>query len=102
MGKQLNAKESKVNIEELNRRKNGDKEQLSPILTDGEKVQMSVMLEKLNLLQAQLRQVQIATSELVTTIVKSRGLNPKEYGVNLAAGKVVPIETGAPKEKAKS
>ena len=86
----------KVTIEELARRGNGSKGQVSDVLTEGEKVQMAVMLEKLNLLQAQLSQIQMGTSDLINTIVTSRGLDPQKYGVNLAAGRILPIDTVMP------
>lgn len=91
-----NAKGSKLDIRALATRKNGDREQVSDTLTAGEKVQVAVMVEKLNGLQTQLAQIQGATSELITTIVVSRGLDPKKYGVNLAAGKILPVGPVAP------
>lgn len=101
MGNKLNAKESKVSIDDLKKRKDGDKEQLPLTMSEGEKVQLAVLLEKISLTQEQLRQYQIAASELVATIVKSRGLDPKEYGVNLAAGQILPVASGASKGKGK-
>jgi len=81
----------KVDIETLARRKDGSKEQPSYVLTEGEKVQLSVLFERLNLLNAQLEQIRQGTSELITSIVKARGLDTKKYGVNLAAGRILPV-----------
>ena len=64
---------------------------ISDDLTEGEKVQVAVMLEKMNLLQGQLTQVQKAASDLISAIVKLRGLDPANYGINLAAGKILPV-----------
>ena len=89
MGK-INA-HSKLDIGTLNRRKDGNKEQMSDVLTEGEKVQMAVMMERLNTLQAQLDQIRRATADLITSIVVARGLDPQKYGVNLAAGRVLPV-----------
>jgi len=86
------ARAPKVDVGELARRGNGSKGQVSDVLTEGEKVQMAVMLEKLNLLQAQLDQIRMGTSDLINTIVTGHGLDPQKYGVNLAAGRILPIE----------
>jgi len=86
----------KVDIGTLARRGNGAKEQMSDVLTEGEKVQVSIMMERLNLLQAQLEQVKMATAELITSIVTARGLDPHKYGVNLAAGRILPVEPPQP------
>ena len=88
----LNAKEGKVDIGALVRRGDGRGEQVSDVLTEGEKVQVAVMVERLNNLQAQLDQMKRATADLITSIVSARGLDPQKYGVNLAVGKVLPIE----------
>lgn len=83
---------TKVDVGVLGRRKDGSKEAVSDVLTEGEKVQMAVMLERLNLLQAQLDQIRRATSDLINTIVTSRGLDTQKYGVNLAVGRILPID----------
>lgn len=90
----LNTRESKVDIEALVKRGDGQKKPMSDVLTDGEKVQMAVMLERLNNLQSQLDQIRRATGDLITSIVVARGLDPKLYGVNLAAGRILPVEGG--------
>ena len=95
----LNAKESKVDIGALSRRGDGSKEQMTDVLTEGEKVQMAVMIERLNNLQAQLDQIRRATADLITSIVTVRGLDPQKYGVNLAAGRVLPTEEGVSNAK---
>ena len=96
----LNAQQDKVKLEQLMaRRKDGSKEAISDTLTDGEKVQLSVMLEKVNVLQSQLNQVTGAFTELIASIVTLRGLDVREYGVNLAAGRILPIDKPKPIEK---
>lgn len=92
----LNTEKGKVGIEALARRKDGGKEQMSDVLTEGEKVQMAVMVERLNNLQAQLDQIRRATADLITSIVTARGLDPQKYGVNLAAGRILPVEGQQP------
>lgn len=96
----VNAHE-KIDIEALAKR-NGGKEQVSDVLTEGEKVQVAVMLEKLNTLQAQLNQIRSATSDLITCIVMARGYDPQKYGVNLAAGRILPVDEPKPAEAAPS
>jgi len=96
MADKVNAKSAKVRVEELAQHGDGKKELLPDILTEGEKVQVAIMFERLNALQAQLGQVRNACSELITTIVVARGFDPKKYGVNLAAGRVLPVDV--PKE----
>ena len=91
----------KVGIEQLARRDNGAKERVSDVLTEGEKVQVAVMMEKLNLLQTQLDQIKQATAALITSIVVVRGLDPQKYGVNLAAGRVLPVESPLPQPESK-
>ena len=86
----------KIGIEDLARRGNGNKESISDALTEGEKVQMAVMLERLHTIQAQLDQIRMGTSDLINSIVTSRGLDPQKYGVNLAAGRILPIDTVMP------
>ena len=61
------------------------------LLTDGEKVQMAVMLEKLQIVETQAKQVRLGLSELITSIVRQRGLDPMKFGVNLGAGRILPI-----------
>ena len=87
----VNAMTQKVDIGALARRKDGNKGQMTEVLTEGEKVQVAIMMERLNLLQTQLDQIKGATAELITSIVIARGLDPVKYGVNLAAGKVLPV-----------
>ena len=95
----LNAKEGKVDIEALARRGDGKKEPMSDVLTEGEKVQVAVMIERLNNLQVQLDQMKRATADLITSIVTLRVRDPKAYGVNLAAGKILPVEGGVSSAK---
>jgi agmatine/peptidylarginine deiminase len=61
----------------------------SCILTEAEKVQVSVMIEKVMALQNQLRDTQVALSSLIESIVWARNLDPAFFGVNLAAGKIL-------------
>ena len=66
------------------------------MLTEAEKIQMTVLLQRAQELQAQFNQVNIGLSGLVAQIVTSRKLNPKIYGVNLAAGRILPLDQPQP------
>ena len=106
----VNAEKGKVKIEDLvslpltraerrritrAERKDGKHLLASPlteVLSEAEKVQLVVLIEKVNTLQAQLQQVQLGLSGLIGSIVGQRGLDPKKFGVNLAAGKILPID----------
>ena len=70
----------------------GGHPQVSDDLTPSERVQMTIMFDRLNLLNAQLREVDLATRELIRSIVTARGKNPEKFGVNLAAGKILPVQ----------
>ena len=70
-----------------------EKEEQLNLLTEVETVQVSVILEKLVGLKTQTSQVERAFSGLITSIVESKGLDPKHYGVNLKEGKVLPLES---------
>jgi len=85
----VNAGQKVVRIGDLHK-SNGGKPSVE--LTEGEKVQVSVIFEKLSGLQSQLDLVKIGLSELITSIVTARGLDPAHYGVNLAAGKVLLVD----------
>ena len=68
-------------------------------LTETEMTQVQVMLERLNALQAQLQEtnqalqkVDAATRNLIGSIVQARGRDPMKFGVNLAAGRILPID----------
>ena len=87
----VNAK-NKVTAEDLAKRGNGGKEQVVLDLAEHEKVQVAILLEKVNILRAQLDQVSQALSELIRSIVGIRGLDTDKFGVNLAAGKILPVE----------
>lgn len=92
MSKRTNAK-NRLKVEQVMARRNdGDKEIGSELLTEAEKVQMSVLLEKLADLQSQSEQVRRAISALIVSIVSARGLDPKRYGVNVGQGKVLPLD----------
>ena len=68
------------------------KPKVSDDLTPSERVQLTLMLDRLNLLNNQLREVDLATRELVGSIVMARGRDPLKFGVNLAAGKILPVQ----------
>jgi hypothetical protein len=87
----VNAKD-KTKLQDLAKLRDNGGGQADYPLTDGEKVQMAIMLEKVNGLQAQLNQASQATADLISSIVKARGLDPKKFGVNLAAGKILPTD----------
>ena len=61
-------------------------------LTEVEKTTFGIVLERLNQLQTDFQKVQVAVSGMVDQSVKMRGLDPKKFGVNLAAGKILPID----------
>ena len=105
----VNATEGKVKIEGLaplnraERRRTaradkGDGQHPDYPLTEAEKIQVAVLIEKMNTLQAQIQQVQVGLSGLITSIVELRGLDPKKFGVNLAAGKILPVDAPAGSE----
>ena len=89
MGKKVNTG-SKLKLDELPFG-GGTKEDVCQ-LTEDEKVLFAIMLEKAGGLQAQLEQVQKAIASLVGRMVESRKLDPQLFGVNLAAGRILPIE----------
>ena len=96
----INTHRQKVRLEDLaNARKDGSKEAMSDVLTEAEKVQVAVLIEKAQTLQAQFNQVNQGLSGLITSIVTARGLDPKEFGVNLAAGRILPIDSPIPVNK---
>lgn len=61
-------------------------------LTEPEKVQVALILREVATLQGNLNQTNAALGALIDSIVRSRGLDPKTFGVNLAAGKILPLE----------
>ena len=69
-----------------------EKQEAERVLTQGEKVQLAIMFEKLNMLETQVQQVRAGVGELITSMVTHRGLDPIAYGVNLAEGMIKPIE----------
>lgn len=94
MTDQINTKKQKVKVEQIMPQGgNGRKEIADPfLLTEGEKIQLIVIIEKVNTLKAQLDQVSKGLSDLITSIVVIRGLNPEKFGVNLAAGRILPVD----------
>ena len=61
------------------------------LLTEAEKYNVELLLQKQQELQQQLNKVAIALSGFISQTVSARGLNPKSWGVNLAAGRILPI-----------
>lgn len=99
MGK-ANARNRLLKLEALAKRGGDGKEPVNDALTEGEKVQVGVMLERLNTLQAQLDQVRRATADLISSIVVARGLDPQKFGVNLAVGRILPVDKHPPQQVA--
>jgi len=62
-------------------------------LTDVEKATIPIVVERVNILQAELQKAQFALSGLITQAVQARRLDPNKFGVNLAAGRILPVET---------
>lgn len=92
--KRVNAIGEKLQIKDLaDRGKDGDKGKADiTLLTEAEKTQVAVLVERVSALQVQFNQVNSALSELIRSIVVMRGLDSAEFGVNLAAGRVLPID----------
>ena len=61
-------------------------------LTEIEKVQVEIIVKKLNELQAKTVLVQQILSGSIKKIVELRGLDTTRFGVNLAAGRILPVE----------
>ena len=62
-------------------------------LTEVEKATLAIVIERVNQLQAELQKAQMALSGLITQAVQGRGLDTLKFGVNLAAGRVLPVDT---------
>lgn len=69
------------------------------VLTDGEKAILTVLLEKAQWVETEDQKVQmerqksrLALSGMVGQIVQARGLDVTKFGVNLAAGRIMPID----------
>lgn len=85
-----------LKLDNLKHRKDGGGEDPKRILSEGEKVQVAVMLERLTALETQTQQIRLGLADLIRTIVVSRGLDDSKFGVNLAAGRILPIDKGNP------
>ncbi|KKK91843.1 hypothetical protein LCGC14_2708880 [marine sediment metagenome] len=85
-----NAK-TKVRMEEVMGRKS--KPQME--ITEAEKINFSILMERSQQLKAEFDKVGIAIAGLEGQIVISRGLDPQKYGVNLAAGMILSTEQPA-------
>jgi hypothetical protein len=62
------------------------------LLTDVEKYTLELLIVKQQELQQQMNKIAVALSGTISQAVTSRGLNPKNWGVNLGVGKVLPID----------
>ena len=82
----VNAGEKLVKMEELMGK------EADMLLNDAEKINLSILLEKAQEIQAQFERVQTAIQGLVRQVVTLRGLDPAKYGMNLAAGRILPLE----------
>lgn len=85
MAKRVNVRD-RVKMEQLT----GKTPQME--LSEAETINFKILVEKSQQLQAEFNQVQKAIAGLVGQIITSRGLNPKKFGVNLAAGRILPLE----------
>ncbi len=88
MGKMKQAHE----LEKLRERQEDPK----MLLTEAEKCNLDVLLVKQQELQQQLNKLAIALSGFIAQTVTSRGLNPKDWGVNLGAGRILPVNAQIP------
>ena len=89
MGKKVNA------VEDLGKPNRAERRRVAKAgveLTDAEKVTFAILIEKVNLLQRQTQECQMALSTNIGQAVEARGLDPQKFGINLAAGKILPIE----------
>ena len=89
MVKKVNAVEDLANLNRAERRRAA---KVGVELTDAEKVTIAILIERVNLLQRQLQECQMALSANIGQAVTNRGLDTLKFGVNLAAGKILPIE----------
>lgn len=62
------------------------------LLTDAEKFNLELLFQKLQSLGEEQRKIQVALSGFISQVVQARGLDPLNYGVNLAAGRILPVE----------
>lgn len=87
----VNAKKGFLGLGDIFKRKNGRKGDNLFNLTDAEKVQVGLMMREVASLQTRLAQTDAALGELVGSIVKQRGMDTALFGVNLEAGKILPL-----------
>lgn len=64
-------------------------------LTEVESLRLALAQEKLTNLQLQFQVEETTFRQLITSIVQARGKDPLKWGVNLVAGKILPIEAVA-------
>lgn len=70
-------------------------------LTEVEKISCGIVVEKYNTLQAEFQKVSLALKGMVSNIVQSRGMDPSKFGVNLALGRILSIESPASGDSSK-
>ncbi len=74
------------------------------LLTDAEKAGLSILIEKQGQVEAELQKCRIALSGMIAQVVQARGLDVRKFGVNLGAGRILPIDhqqEGVPAEETK-
>ena len=63
------------------------------LLTDAEKAGLSILIEKTGQVELELQRARLALSGMIGQIVQARGLDVTKFGVNLAAGRILPIDS---------
>ena len=73
------------------------------LLTDAEKAGLSILIEKQGQVEMELQKCRLALSGMITQVVQARGLDVRKFGINLGAGRILPIDgqQGAPAEEKK-
>ena len=61
-------------------------------LTEAEKFTFEILLQKLNEAQVEFQRMDAGVKAIVGQILQSRGLDQTKFGVNLAAGRILPLE----------
>jgi len=59
-------------------------------LTEAEKVNAELLIQRMNELQENLRKTQVALAGFISQVVQARGLDPRQFGINLGAGRILP------------
>ena len=62
------------------------------LLTDAEKAGLSILIEKQGQVEMELQKSRLALSGMIAQVVQARGLDVRKFGVNLGAGRILPID----------